>query len=271
MSIKRLLISIGAWMKGSRLQAVLNEAQALWEQGDLRAALQVCDKAALQGGKARYEAALLRGDILRDAGDISGALSSYESVADPDLQDARVDCARGLALFELCRFAEAEAALGSAIRGDPANAQAYYTLGLIHELMGTGLESEHFRAARKYDPEHYPAPTYYTHEEFERLVQQAIQHVDPAVREGLRGVQTIIMDLPHPADLQTVQPPISPRTFGMLVGIVLQDEVDAPDITRHQRPAILLFKRNIERVCTSRQDLLEKLARTLAIEAGEDS
>jgi len=250
---------------------LLEQAQRAFDDGNVGQALQFCDQAALYSDKGRYEAAFLRSDILQSIGDVRGALSSLESIADPSTPDARVDCARGQALFQLAFFAEAENALKSALRIDPELAEAWFTLGVMSEILGTGQEAEYFRTARKLDSEAFFVPVYHSHEEFQELVQQAANDLPPEVREGLRGVQTIVMDLPHPEDLLAVDPPISPTTFGMLVGIVPADEVSSKPIAQRQRPAILLFKRNLERICRSKEELLQQLRRTLTIETlGED-
>jgi tetratricopeptide (TPR) repeat protein len=248
---------------------LLEQAQRALDEGDIRQALQFCDQAALHPGKGRYEAAFLRSDILQSMGDMRGALSSLESIADPSKPDARVDCGRGQALFQLALFAEAENALKSALRVDPELAEAWFTLGVMAEILGTGQEAEYFRTARKLDPDAFFVPVYHSYEEFQELVQQAANDLAPEVREGLRGVQTIVMDLPHPEDLLAVDPPISPTTFGMLVGIVPADEVSNKPVAQRQRPAILLFKRNLERMCRSKDELLQQLQRTLTVETSE--
>src|SRR5262245_29570273 len=99
-------------------ESLLDEAASALEEDRHHDALQLCDRAALLGDEARYNAAILRGDILLELGDPSGALSSYETVADPDVQDPDLDCARGMAFFELGRLAEADSALRSALRGN---------------------------------------------------------------------------------------------------------------------------------------------------------
>src|SRR5690606_25477836 len=133
---------------------------------------QLCDRAALSGDDGRYHGALLRGDILLELGDAAAALSAYETVAQLDVPDPELDCARGIALFHLCRLPEAENALRSALRGRPDLPHAWYTLALIAEIRGNGQDPELFRRARMLDPEHYPPLEQMGRGEFEQALEE---------------------------------------------------------------------------------------------------
>lgn len=251
---------------------LLDEAEATWADGRHHDALQLCDRAALQGEDARYYAALLRGDILLDLGDPAGALSSFESVADPEHHDPEIDLARGIALFELARFAEAENALRSALRGEPplpetGLAEAHHTLGLIYEIAGNGGEVEHFRAARRYDPERYPPPRQMSHEDFERVVEEALGELPETVKKAIENVPVLVAELPHPDDLRIAEPALSPRSLGLFIGPPpgSTSVLDAPSA---ERPTILLFKRNLERACADRDQLIEEIRLTVIHEVG---
>ncbi|MBC7793227.1 MAG: metallopeptidase family protein [Clostridia bacterium] len=246
---------------------LLDEAEGLWQEGRHHDALQACDRAALQGEDARYYAAIMRGDILLELGDAPGALSSFESVADPDVADPDVDLSRGVALFELGRFAEAENALRSAQRGDANLAEAHYTLGLIAELQGTGAEAEHFRQARKLDAELYAPRPQIGREEFEKIVEEALESLPDRVAGVVRNVPVLVAELPHPDDLRLADPPLSPRSLGLFVGLPPRaiSSLDAPAI---EQPTILLFKRNLERACRDRDELVREVNLTVVHEVG---
>lgn len=236
-------------------QALLEQARGAWEQEQVHDALQLCDRAALLDDMGRYRAALLRGDILLDLGDAAGALSSYDSVAEPSVPDAELDAARGIALLELARFAEAENALTSALRGTPDNADVLFALGLIAEVHHSGREVEFFRRARKLEPERYAATPRLNPERFEAAVAEALQSLAPAMSTYMRQVPVLIADVPHPQEIRIVDPPVSPLSFGMWVdlsqGAGPSDELAAP----HGR-GLLLFKRNLERASPDRETLV---------------
>lgn len=227
-------------------QTLLEQARGAWEQEQVHDALQLCDRAALLGDMGRYRAALLRGDILLDLGDAAGALSSYDSVAEPSVQDAELDAARGIALLELARFAEAENALTSALRGTPNNADVLFALGLIAEVHHSGREVEFFRRARKLEPQRYAATPRLNPERFEAAVAEALHSLASAMGKYMRQVPVLIADVPHPQEIRLVDPPVSPLSFGMWVDLSQSmgpsNQPGAPS-----ERGLLLFKRNLER------------------------
>jgi predicted Zn-dependent protease with MMP-like domain len=253
--------------KRAEWEKLLDEAEVALGEQRHHDALQLCDRAALAGDDARYWAALLRGDVLLDMGDPAAALSSFDSAADPDVDDPELDLARGIALFELCRFPEAANALQSAVRGNPDLAEAHYTLGLVAEITSAGDEQSHFRQARRLEPERYPPHPALRRDEFEAIVDEAVAELPDNVRDFLENVPVLIADLPHPDDLTKSEPPLSPLTLGMFVGLPPgeQSVMDAPD---EQPPAILLFKKNLERAFPERERLIEELRRTVLHEVG---
>lgn len=241
---------------------LLDEAELKWRSGKHHDALQLCDRAALVNENGRYHAALLRGDILLDVGDPVRALSSYESVADPSVPDPEVDCARGIALFEMGRFPEADNALRSAVRGRPDLAEAHFTLGLLHEILSTGRDAEFFRAARRLGPDLFPAPVQMNREEFEECIEAAIELLPPDVRGRLEGIPVLVQELPHPDDLVKAQPVVSPRCLGLFVGMASRASVvegSPPEL----EPVVVMFKRNLERACRSKERVIEEIRLTL--------
>ncbi len=249
-------------------ESLLDAAAAALDAGAHHEALQLCDRAAIAGDEARYHAALLRGDVLIEMGDPAGALTAYETVADPDVEDPELDCARGIALFELGRLAEADNALKSAVRGQADLAEGHYVLGLIAEILGTGQEVEHFRKARKLDPERFAPPLQLSREQFEAAVDEALEHLPAPLRAALERVPVLIAELPHADDLKHAEPPLSPLALGLYVGPQLTlNETFLPD-TEGQQPAMVLFKRNLERASGTREALVEELEHTLRHEIG---
>ncbi len=246
---------------------LLDEASQAHADGHDHDALQLCDRAAMCGEEARYFSAVMRGDVLIDLGDTSGALSSYDSVADPSVPDPDLDCARGVALFELVRFAEADNALRSATRGDPSLAEAHYTLGLLAEITGSGRDGEYFRQARRLDPGAYPPPIQLGRQEFESAVDEALAQLPEPVRKATQEVPIVIAEVPHPDDLVQSDPPLSPAMLGMFVG-PSSAEVSVLDAPPEQQPTILLFKRNLERASHDRETLIREIRTTVLHEVG---
>lgn len=236
-------------------QELLARAETELHRGAYHDALQLCDRAAQQGEDARYHAAMLRGDTLLNLGDPFAALSTYEAVADPDVPDPRVDCARGIALLEQGRFAEARHALQSASRGAPELPDAYFYLGLLAELLGTGEESQFYRRARHIDPERFPPYVQLSRTGFAEAVEDALQQLPAELQQRAAELQVVIAELPHPGDIQETSMPIFPLTRGVFVGwaSLRSDEQQAPP---EDAPTLVLFKRNLERQAADREGLV---------------
>ncbi len=248
-------------------EELLDQAEEAFTGGRHHDALQLCDRAAQAGDDARYHAAILRGDLLLDLGDAAAALSSYDAVAEPGVPDPQLDLCRGVALFEAVRFAEAENALRSALRGDGRLAEAHYTLGLIAEIQGTGREVEHFRQARRLDPKSYPPVPQLGRAEFEAVVEEAVAGLPQPVLAATRGIPVLIAEVPQVSDLIAGDPPLSPRILGLFVGVP-PAQLSVLDAPPEQQATILLFKRNLERFCTSREMLVDEIRQTVLHEVG---
>lgn len=226
---------------------LLHSATQAFADGDYQRAVGLCDRAVHGGGQAHYRAALLRGQSLLLCGDPAGALNSYESIADARRIDPLVDLARGLALFELLRFAEAEAALCSALQEDSSLAEAYYVRALMAEMMATGAEQELWREARRCAPDQYPAVLHRRRLEFEEIIDEARQGLEPAVLELVLSVPLLICDCANVEDLRCTTPPTSPHALSML------------GRSDDSEPRLLLFKKTLERSFRPREALIAAL------------
>jgi tetratricopeptide (TPR) repeat protein len=217
---------------------LLTQAKEVLAAGRTHEALQLCDRAAIESEDARYGAALIRGAIHLEMGDAAAALSAYQAVADAGKPDADLDCARGLAYFELAEIPEAEAAIRSALRIDSHLAEGHYTLGLILELKGRREANTHFRRARELSPAQYPEDRSRTREEFEALLNRAASTLPEHVIEHIRKFPIVVADLPVLDELQKIQPRMSPQSLALVLG---------SSEGRAVQPCLLIFKRNVER------------------------
>jgi tetratricopeptide (TPR) repeat protein len=97
-------------------------------RGDHAAAGRAADRALALDGEHRL-ARRVRADLLRDAGDLRGALAAYEQLGDDDA-DALVG--RGLTLMLMGRPAEARPLLERAVELAPALPAAHFALGVAY-------------------------------------------------------------------------------------------------------------------------------------------
>lgn len=239
-------------------QALLDQAKQAWQRDDVHAALQLCDRTALLGPTWRYQAAILRGDILMALGDAAGALSSYESVADPAVVDGQIDAARGLALLELGQFAEAENALSSALRQMPEHVDVLIALGLIAEIHRNGHETELYRRARRLAPERFGLMPRLNQKDFETVIANALAQLPGTLQHEMKKIPVLVTDVPHREELLLYKPAASPSGFGMW--LILDIHQQGIHMTQHgDQTAILLFKRNLERASTDKIQLQENI------------
>ena len=222
-------------------------------------ALQFCDQAAFFSEEARYSAGLMRGNILLELGDATGALSAFDSLAEPGQRDFEVDCARGMALFELARFPEAEAALKSAVSDGPHLAQALHTLGLIAEFKGSGEEVQWFREARLIEPDRYGHRAQLSNGEFRQRVEEAIAELPTDFIKVVEEIPIVVSELPIVNESYQLNPPISPLSLAMLVGVAVAEEARSQDL----EPILFLFKRNIERAFPEKEGMKSAIRRAI--------
>ena len=253
--------------------ALLEEAWRALDEGDAEAA---ADQARKEGRRARKagDAALqadwlwVEGAALVDLGEADEALARLEAALSlaPDHLDARLERAR--ALYERCRFDEAEGALREVLAHAPDEAWAHHQLGLLAERRGDRAEAERrFERARKLDRAAFPRPVTVPRAEFDRLVEAALEEIPEAVRRYLSNVPITVEDLPALEDLTAAEPPLSPSILGLFRGAPYGQKVSS-DPWSHLPSSIVLYQRNLERAVASREELEQEIGVTLVHEVG---
>lgn len=210
----------------------------------------------------------LEGTALVDLGAAGAALALLDQALDlcPDHLDAMLE--RGHALYELCRFDEAEAQAHEVADAEPDEAWAHQQLGLLAERRGDLREAERrFARARRLDPEGFPAPLEVSRAEFEQLVEASLAAVPEPVRRHLVNVPVLVEDLPSEVDLAGADPPLSPGSLGLFRGAPYGQKVSA-DPWSHFPSAIVLFQRNLQRATSTADELAEEVRITLVHEIG---
>jgi predicted Zn-dependent protease with MMP-like domain len=135
----------------------------------------------------------------------------------------------------------------------------------VVERIGDPEESRrYFSRANALDPTHYPLPTEVSEEFFREVMDEAISNLPLSVRETMENVPILVEDFPG-MDLVGGED-VSPQILGIFVGVprtqaVLTNQV--PDIDR-----IVLFKKNLEKICQDREELIDQIQRTVRHEVG---
>ena len=231
---------------------------------------------ALRGERAAWQRrdgvtagrlALVAGMAENDLGRSHRALPHLERAvaALPREPDAVYE--KGVALFELCRFDEAQRAFEKALSLAPNDPWALHQLGLLAERRGEERRATQLLArARSLAPRDFEPELRVTPDEFRAEVERAVAALPAAERRALRSVPIEIQDLPDDEDLRAVQPPLSPSILGLFRGPPEGEPCFAEDgpVCR----TIVFYRKNLLRFARDRGELSEQVKVTLLHELG---
>ncbi len=216
----------------------------------------------------RLELQLLQAIAFNKLGESGRALAVLDALAKELPDDAEIGQERGLALFELCRFAEAKAQFERLLILDERDAWARHYLGLIAEREGdAAAAARHFAKARALSPEDFPKPIELSPQQFDQAVSDALERLPPKVHSYLTNVSIAVRDLPTDADLRGSEPPLSPTLLGIFQGTPVTER-SLSDPWSHFPSSIALFQKNLQRYARSRDELIEEIGVTLVHEVG---
>ncbi|MEE2677104.1 MAG: metallopeptidase family protein [Myxococcota bacterium] len=171
----------------------------------------------------------------------------------------------GQLLFELGRFEEARRYLEAAAAMDPEAGHAVYHLALVLERLGADEEAaEAFARANALDPDRYPVPVEVDEPFFRKAASEAFENLPRSIRDYVEDLPVLIEDWPSPEVLACES--VSPQILGIYIGtprteLSVSDQQE--DLTR-----VVLFKRNLEKICRDRDDLVEQIQITVRHEIG---
>jgi Flp pilus assembly protein TadD/predicted Zn-dependent protease with MMP-like domain len=207
--------------------------------------------------------ALLEGQALNDLGRSREALMRLDAslAATPDDLHAKYE--RAVALFDLCRFSDAKRAFFDVLEKNPKDAWAHHHLGLVLERLGDQAAADReFGKARSDAPSDFKTPVELPLPEFKLLVDSEAKKLSPELQVDLRKVQLQTEDLPDLADLTAEEPPLAPTILGLFRGAPLGE---APET---EPRAIVIYRKNLARAVSSRDELVQQVRTTLLHELG---
>jgi predicted Zn-dependent protease with MMP-like domain len=214
----------------------------------------------------QVELALVSAITFNDLGQARDALERAERVLRLDHRNREAHYERAIALFELCRFAEARAAFTALLDDPDTAAHAHQHLALLLEREGKWRQAErHFARARELSPGEFPAPVQIGMEEFRAAVSRAVAELPEDMRRDLAGVPVDAEELPRDDDLLSGEPPLSPAILGLFRGPSLGEQC-APG----EKPcrSMALYRKNLARAVRSHEELREQIRVTLLHEVG---
>jgi Flp pilus assembly protein TadD/predicted Zn-dependent protease with MMP-like domain len=174
---------------------------------------------------------------------------------------------KGVALFDLSRFADARTVLQKALAIQPDDAYTHQMLGLTLEQLGDkGADAELARAF-ELAPTELTRPVVIPLDEFQQEVDAVVQTLPAARKARVHAVKIEIADLPDPVDLAAVTPPFPPTILGLYRGPV-GHAAELPQASGDEPVSIVLYRKNLARAVKSRSELSEQIRDTLLHEIG---
>lgn len=171
----------------------------------------------------------------------------------------------GQILFELGRFEESRRSLETACALDPEAGHAIYHLALVLERLGDeDTATSAFEKANALDPDHYPLPTQVEDTVFRAAVADALDNLPRSIREYVEDVPVLVEDFPLDDMLRGEN--VSPQILGLYIGTPRTEaeiSSQSPDLNR-----VMLFKRNLEKLCRDVDELIEQIQITVRHEIG---
>lgn len=269
---------------GKFTAAHLNRIELLIEElGEFATAVRLADE--LISGRARLprpdrvlqaEVYYLKSKALFYQDDLEGALFLVRRATKSGGELGLYYAFEGQVLFELGQYSEARRVLERGVAIDPEAAHTLYHLGLVLERLedegepaaapAVGLENaaQAFERANALEPQQFPLPIEIPDEAFREAVDEALANLPRSIRERIEGVSVVVEEFPT---LELVRDErISPQTLGLFMGIPRTEALatDQPlDLDR-----ILLFKRNLEKICRDAEDLIDQIQITVRHEVG---
>lgn len=201
-----------------------------------------------------------------DLGASTDALAHANQALRTRPHDAALHYERGVALYELVRFAEARTALEQALSLAPQDPWALHHLALVAEH-----EGERERAAKLEAQARARAPRDFRgveigRAEFDHEVRSAVAALPANERHALSTLPLEVADVPSLDDLTAVEPPLSPTILGLYRGPSEHDACE-PELEGPCR-SVVLYWRNLARFARDRKELAEQVRVTLLHELG---
>ncbi len=251
--------------------AHLNRAELLIEElGEPEQAIQYCDF-LLSGGDplprldrgTEAEVHYLKSKGFFYLDDLEGALflarRAIKTAGDVPVYRAF----EGQLCFELGRFEEARRQLEHAVAIDPESAHALYHLGLALERLGED-PSAAFHQANALQGDQYPLPVEVDDKTFHAIVAEALADLQKSFREILEPLPVLVEDYPDRELLS--ERDISPQILGLYEGVPLTEAALTEQPQGMNR--VLIFKKNLEKVCRTHAELVEQIQITVRHEIG---
>jgi predicted Zn-dependent protease with MMP-like domain/Flp pilus assembly protein TadD len=225
----------------------------------------------LEGDDARH-ALWLEAEARATLGDPRAALALHERALAGAPDDAWHRAGRGQRLFELARFDEArlelEAARAAFARLDPPeeDPSTLYTLACLLERDDRVSDADRlFAQAEDLDPDAFARPVRLSTKAFDHAVEEALASLPDEFKAHLSNVVVQTLEVP-PADMLR-ETGHDPLILGLYEGVNVADTyaTEGPAV---QPSRVTVYKRNVEKAATTRDEVVEQIRITVLHEVG---
>lgn len=204
-------------------------------------------------------AMFLEAEALRDLRDRDQAIARYRSLLVRSPGNADAWSGLGHVLFEDGQFDGASRAFAHALRVDGDHPDALWGRSLVRERRGDarGAHRDQLRAWRL--SPRYPLPVSIDDEALRELLADAADGLDDTVQSWLETAPVLVTDLPDVGTCRAYDPPASPAELLGHVTVRLPSEGSGEGPWTRLPPAVLVFRRNLERFASDRDQLVAAL------------
>lgn len=250
------------------LAALLHAAESALAEGRPVDAEKFC-RSAVDHAPECADAKYLLAEALRLQGRMEECELTYRSCVLSHPEHSESWAALSSMLFEQVRWEEARRTANRSLREDPSNPEASFVRGALRERRDdyAGAHRDFLRAWRS-SPRDWPLPVALDDETLESVVEEAIHLLHPSLRDYLANVAIILEDYPAEEVLLQYDPPAAATgLLGYFSGASLMERSVANPWS-NLPSAIVIYRRNIERMATTREEVIEQLCITFFHEVG---
>lgn len=250
----------------SAWERLLEDAQAYLEEGELEEALAVVEQ-AIEREPEEPDGYLLASEILLRMDDPGSAAEAAREALELAPDDRSAVALLGAALFESCDFHNARATLDPLLGEPDEFAEAAFLSAVIAEREGRLSEARALYEQAAARDEMYRTTAPLGRDEFDAIVDAALEKVPADIRGALDNVSIQIEEFPADDELRSVTPPLSPLILGLFRGTP-RGEASVFDPGEGGPDVVVLYQRCLELASHSRDELEEEIAITLVHEIG---
>jgi predicted Zn-dependent protease with MMP-like domain len=243
-------------------------AENALSQADPLTALEYCET-VLDRSPENVEALFLAGEACREIGSFEDGAACYQRVVDLTPGCSEAWSALAAIHFDYLEFLQARREALRAIRIDPHNPEAHYVRAMLRERDGDEKGAQRdFHRAHLLAPEHFPKPVHLSDDEIEQIVDEAVSDLDEATRSFLDQVAVLVEDFPDEEVCLGFSPPAPPgEILGYFSGVPVHERSLSIPWT-NLPSALVLYRKNMERIAWDRQRVIEELRLTVFYEIG---